>query len=320
MTAKKTILTSALLGLCIAWGASPSAAAYPSRTIELVCGWGVGGGTDLFARSIAKPLSEALGTNVVVLSQPGSNGLLAADYVQKQEADGHTVWVMTGTFPLNVALNKSPHPLEKYEAVCRMQYDTYGIHVTRDSPFRTWDDIVAHAKANPGKLTLASSGSASFDELTAISLLEGAGIDVQYVPYDTAGKMHAALLGGHVDLLLDEFGPVIGYLQDGSMRALLAVSEKRVERLPDVPTTLEKGINYTAGQTRGIMVKAGTPPEIVERLAAILDKAQTDPGYHKFVVDSLLDLRPGYLGPKEWMDFLQDQVRNLTETAKKAGF
>ncbi len=293
---------------------------YPTRNIELAVGWGAGGGTDLFARSIGKPFGELLKTNVVVVNMPGASGAIAGDYTTKQAADGHTIWAISSNYVVNVAAGKTPHGLNAYEPVLRLQHDTTCLAVNAEkSPFKTIDELVTHAKANPGKLTLGGTGSASFDEVMAVMLLKAMGIEMQYVPYESAGQMQAALLGGHIDALLDEFGPLDSYLASGSMRPLVVLSKERVSNFPNLPCTVEKGWDCTIGIWRGILVKKGTDPRIVKILHDTFKEASNDPAYQKLVKDSHLDLRPGYLNSEDFGKFLAQEVADMKAAMKELG-
>ncbi|MBG0778120.1 MAG: tripartite tricarboxylate transporter substrate binding protein [Desulfovibrionaceae bacterium] len=297
-----------------------AAADYPNGNIELVVGWGAGGGTDRFARSIAEPLSKVLGANVVVVNMPGASGAVGGDYVLQQAADGQTIWAMTSNYPVNVAAKKTPYGLDKYDTVVRMQHDTASLSVAKASPFETIDELVAYAKKHPGKLTVGGTGSASFDEVMVALAMEAMGIDMQYVPYESAGKMHAAMLGGHLDCLFDEFGPLGGYFKDGSMRPLVVLNDTRVNGFPDLPCTKEKGWNVNIGIWRGILVKKGTDPAIIKTLADAFKKAGEDAKYLDIVKQSCLDLRPGYLGPEDFNAFLGNEISMFSSTMKKLGF
>ena len=294
---------------------------YPTRNIEVACGWGAGGGTDLFARSISKPVGEILGTNMVVVNMPGASGAIAGDHVAQQSADGYTIWTISSNYAVNVAAGKTPHGLDAYEPVIRLQHDTSVLAVSGEhSPFKNIDELVEFAKKNPNKLTLGGTGSASYDEVMAVLLLNAMGIEMQYVPYESAGSMQAALLGGHIDAILDEFGPLDSYLGAKSMIPLVVLSNERVAKFPDLPCTVEKGWDCTIGIWRGILVKKGTDPAIVKTLHDTFLKASEDAGYQKLVKESYLDLRPGYLNSEDFGKFLEAEVKDFTAAMKQLGF
>ena len=124
------------------FGTGVAAGDYPSRTIEVIVGWGAGGGTDTFARAIAKPASEILGQAVPVKNMQGASGAIAGDYMTRQPADGYTLWVMGSNYAVNLALGRTPHQLSKYIPIARIQHDTAMIHVRADSKFKTIDDLI----------------------------------------------------------------------------------------------------------------------------------------------------------------------------------
>ena len=323
MTRIKCTVLLAVLALMLALPGAGFAAEkkYPTRNIDVACGWGAGGGTDLFARSISKPVGEILGTNMVVINMPGASGAIAGDHVAQQDADGYTIWTISSNYVVNVAADKTPHGLDAYEPVIRLQHDTSVLAVNAEkSPFNTVDELVEFAKKNPNKLTLGGTGSASFDEVMAVSLLNAMGIEMQYVPYESAGSMQAALLGGHIDALLDEFGPLDSYLAAKSMRPMVVLASERVSNFPDLPCTVEKGWDCTIGIWRGVLVKKGTDPEIVKTLHDTFLKASEDPAYQKLVKESHLDLRPGYLNSEDFGKFLEAEVKDFTAAMKQLGF
>ena len=292
---------------------------YPTRNIEMVVGWGAGGGTDRFARAIADTLADILGQPVVVVNKPGASGSIAGDYVTKQPADGYTLWAISSNYPLNVALGRTPHKLEEYIPVARLQHDVGTIQVAADKGYATIDDLLNKAKDNPGKITMGGTGAMGFDEIMVKMLEKETDVQFNYVPYEDAGQMRAALLGGHIDAMFEEFGPSISLIKDGSIKVLVAFCEDKVDDFPDVPTTVEKGWAITDGQSRGILVRASTPQEIVTALEQAIDKAKDDPRYKDYEEKSFLHLRPGYLNSKEFTDYLIKNIEGFSTILKAIG-
>jgi putative tricarboxylic transport membrane protein len=292
---------------------------YPERAMEVIVGWGAGGGTDVFARSITKPAAEILGQAMPVKNMPGSSEAIAGDFITQQPADAYTIWAMGVNSAVNMALNRTPHNLDSYIPIARIQHDTAMIQVTKDSPFKTIEQLVDYAKANPGKVKIGGTGAGSFDDVVVALWAEAAELDLIYVPYEGAGGMHTALLGGHIDVMFEEIGPVSGLVEEGSLVPLMAFAEQRSTKLPDVPTSVELGWNITLGNWRGIMVKAGTPDYIVEKLQAAFAKAKDDQEYLKYETDSYLNLRPGYLNGTDFNAFFEKEIEIYREALKKLG-
>lgn len=315
------LLVAALaLSGCGGSTATDGKAKYPERPVEGIVGWGAGGGTDVFARAIAKPAGEILGQPIAVKNMPGSSGAIAGDYVTQQPADGYTLWFMGSNYAVNVALGRTPHPLSDYIPVARIQHDTAMLQVTKTSKFKTVDDIVAYAKANPGKLKVGGTGAASFDEVVIALWEDAAGIKVNYVPYENGGQMQAALLGGHLDVMFEELGPVAGRVADGSLVPVLAFSEKKLEKFPNLPVAPDKGWNITLGNWRGVMVNKGTDPAVVKKLEETFTKAKDTPSYKKVEKDTYLDLRPGYLSGKDYGAAIQKDIDVYKKALTKLGY
>jgi len=314
------VLLVAALALGGCGGATDGKAKYPERSIEGIVGWGAGGGTDVFARAIAKPAGEILGKPIVIKNMPGSSGAVAGDYVTQQPADGYTLWFMGSNYAVNVALGRTPHPLSDYIPNARLPHATAMLQVTKNSKFKTIDDIVAYAKANPGKLKVGGTGAASFDEVVIALWEEAAGIKVNYVPYEQGGQMQAALLGGHIDVMFEELGPVAGRVADGSLIPVLAFSEKKLEKFPNLPVAPDKGWNITLGNWRGVMVKKGTDPAIVKKLEEVFTKAKDSPSYKKIEKDTFLDLRPGYLNGNDYGAAIQKDIDVYKKALTKLGY
>ncbi|WP_051534217.1 tripartite tricarboxylate transporter substrate binding protein [Desulfitibacter alkalitolerans] len=292
---------------------------YPERAIEVIVGWGAGGGTDVFARSITKAASEILGQAMPVKNMPGSSEAIAGDFIIQQPADGYTIWAMGVNTAVNMALNRTPHNLNSYIPIARIQHDTAMIQVTKESPFKTIDQLVEYAKNNPGEIRIGGTGAGSFDDVVVALWAEAAGLDLIYVPYEGAGGMHSALLGGHIDVMFEEIGPVSGLVEEGSLIPLMAFTEERSTRLPDIPTSVELGWDITLGNWRGIMVKAGTPDYIVEKLQDAFAKAKDNEEYLQYEADSYLNLRPGYLNSKDFREFIEKEIEIFSEALKKLG-
>lgn len=293
---------------------------YPTKPIQIIVGWGAGGGTDVFARAIAQPASEIMKQPINVVNMNGASGAVGGDFVAKQPADGYTIWAEGSNYPINVALGKTPHDLSKYIPIARIQYDTGSLQVGKNSQFKTIDDLVTYAKANPDKVTVGGTGAAGFDEVVVAKFEKAAGIDLKFVPFENAGEMRSSLLGGHIDAEFEEFGPTVKLIQDGSIRVLLAFTEKKLDQYPDVPASKEKGWDVTDGMWRGLFVKADTPKEIVDYLRNVFKQAKDSDSYKQVEKKNLLDLRPGYMDADEFKAFVQKDIDGYKTILKELGY
>lgn len=284
-----------------------SSSSYPSNDIEVVVGWGAGGGTDNFTRAISRELSDILGVNINVVNQPGSSGANAGNYVVNQPADGYTIWAISSNYAINVADNKTPHDLSNYTPIGRVQKDTMTLQVQTDN-YENYEDFIEQAKADPGAISIGGTGARGFDEVILRQFEDEAEVEFNYIPYEDAGEMHAALLGGHIEGMMDEIGPTITQVEDGSIEHLLMFSDEEVEGFEDIPLSIDKGVNVIDGQSRGLMVHSDTPEEIVKVLENALEEAKDREAYLKYEEENYLDLRQGWLNSEDYNEQLESDV------------
>lgn len=287
---------------------------YPTRTIEIIAGGGPGGGTDTYARAVARELSDILGVTVNVVNHPGAAGAVATQELVSAPADGYTLMTTVSDFQINIAADRTPNYLEgEISPLARLHDDTYTILVKTGGRFEDIDSFIAEAKANPGKVTIGGTASLGIDELSVRSFEKEAGIQLNYVPYENAGQMHAALVGGHVDALLEEPGPAISLIDDGSVSMILVFAEERLEDYADVPTTVEYGWNITSGMSRGFVIRADVPNEIKELLGDALQEALNTERYQEFAESQFLHLKDGWLSAEDYKSFLENEVTLYTD-------
>ncbi|MCM3585962.1 tripartite tricarboxylate transporter substrate binding protein [Mesobacillus maritimus] len=286
---------------------------YPERQIEVVVGFGAGGGSDNFARAVTKELQDILGVNINVVNMEGAAGIPSADYVARKPADGYTIWSMTSNHPVNIASGAEPNDMSVFKSIGRVQHDTMTLQVKADGKFKDIDDLIAQAKSNPGKISVGGTGAKGFDELVLAQFEEATGTDFNYVSFDGSGEMTAALLGGHIDVIAEEPGPSIAQLEEGSIKMLIAFTDTKMEGFEDVPISTDLGIDVLDGQNRGFMVHKDTPDEIVEVLEKALEEAKDRPDYKEYEKASFLHLRNGWLGSEDYDAELEKQI----ETYKK---
>jgi len=307
---------------------------YPKRKIEWNLWYGPGGGTDIFSRTIGIPARRYLKpAPLVIINIPGAAGANGMIYTMEQPADGYTITSIGNDLPINDVLKRAkfkgkPLTIDDFVPIIRCQYDTATIQVSskksrsRGTPFKDIKDLVDYAKKNPGEVSIGGTGSAGFDEVVVALFLKAAGIKAKYVPFDSAGKMHAQVLGGHIDAMFEEFGSTIALLEKGDIKALVVFKEERVKdkRFADIPVAPELGWNVTLGRWRGIGAKAGTPSEYVEYLHQIFKKAMGHSVYTTMEKTRLLDLRPGYMGPKELANLIKEEKETFASVLKELGY
>jgi tripartite-type tricarboxylate transporter receptor subunit TctC len=243
---------------------------WPQRPIRIVVAFGPGGGSDIVSRIIAQSMQERLGQPVVIENRPGAAGTLGNEAVARADKDGYTLGIMTAGQIIAAVTSKSLRydTLTAFDPVSLVA--TAGlIIVTRpDFPADNVKDLIAAAKANPGKLSFASPGFGATQHLTGELFRQTAGINILPVPFRTSPEAISALLGRQVDVLFDTISAVLGQVQSGQLKALAVTGKDRFPAVPDVPAAIESGMlpGYDVTTWYGFFVPSGTPPEIVARL------------------------------------------------------
>ena len=241
---------------------------WPTRPIRIVVGFGAGGGTDIAARIIAEPLSKALGQPVVVENRVGAGGTTAAEQVARSAKDGYTALMMSNAHVISPAMYKSL----RYDLVNDFQMvsmvGTAGLMLVTapDFPAKDVKGLIAHAKANPGKLNFGSPGVGTTQHFASEFLKQLASLDIQHVPYKSTPATLTGLIAGEVQMVIELIQTVQGQVQAGNMRAIGVTSPQRFPTVPDIPTLAETGLpGYDVTSWYGLAFPAGTPAPIVEK-------------------------------------------------------
>ncbi len=275
-------LVQAVPALALA-GLSPMAwaQAYPSRPLRVIVPQPPGGGFDFVARALGERLSKQIGQSVVVENKPGSGTLVGTDAAAKADPDGYTL--LMGSVS-NIALNMglydklSYDSLRDFEPVGLAVSYSYTLMARKDLPFNTLQDVVAYAKANPGKLNYASAGNGSGQHVLAAALWHLAGVNLTHIPYKGAQAAYQDLLGGRVDLFFDLSSTARGQVQAGTVKALALSGAERNPMHPEVPTILESGVAPLDLESWfGYFVPSKTPAAVQERLRSELSKVIAQP-------------------------------------------
>jgi tripartite-type tricarboxylate transporter receptor subunit TctC len=272
----------AALALAICCGALPALAEYPDKSIRMVVPYPPGGATDVIGRVLAQRLSTALGQQVVVDNRGGAGGDIGAEAVAKAAPDGYTLLMGALTsHSIMATLEKGSirYDLERDLTPVAVVGSVPLVWVVHPSlPVKDMREFVAYAKANPGKLTYASSGAGAPQRMCAELFRGMTGADMIHVPYKGSGPAMTDLVGGQVNTMCETVPASMQLIKAGKLRALGVTTAKRISMLPDVPTTAEQGMpGYEVASLFGVLVPAGTPKPIIERLNAELAKILATP-------------------------------------------
>ena len=242
---------------------------FPSKPIRFVMPYAPGGSSEILARPIAQELSRTLGQSVLVDFKPGGGTTIGADFVAKSAPDGHTLVMMLSAHAINATLMpKLPYDTVKdFAPITIAATLPLVVVVPAQSPIKTFQDLIATARAQPGKLTFASAGPGNTSHLSVEYLKSRLGLDMIHVPYKGSGPAIIGLLGGEVNFMFDSLSSSLPQIKGGKFRALAMASARRSRILPDVPTVIESGVaDFDVSVWYSILAAANTPPQIVQRL------------------------------------------------------
>jgi tripartite-type tricarboxylate transporter receptor subunit TctC len=311
------ILLLAAAAACMAPLAALAQGAFPAKPVKLVIAFPAGGPTDITMRSLAENAGKALGQPVVFETQPGAGGTLPAQALQTASPDGYTLaQIPLGVFRLGYTTKINWDPVKDINYVINVTGYAFGIVVPADSPFKTWKDFVAYAKANPGKLTYGSTGNLTSPHLTTELIAQKAGIQLQHVPYKGSADLMLALQSGQLMAGADSTG-FAPQVEAGKLRVLNTWGEKRLAKFPDAPTLKELGYDIVQNSPFGIGAPKGTPPEVVKKLHDAFKTAMEDPSYVATL--GKYDMLPNYMSSAQYAKFAQDTFTREKELIEKLG-
>lgn len=295
------------------------AQSFPSKPLRIIVPFGAGGVADLTARTVGQKLSQTLGQPVVIENKPGAGGVGASDTVAKSTPDGHTLLLMSNASAVTATLfNKLPYDTVKdFTPVSTLGFFDIAVVTATESKFKTLGEVLAYAKANPGKLNVGSINIGSTQNLAAELFKSNAGVDMQIVPFNGTPAVVNALRGGQIDVAVEIVSPIMGQIKGGALRALAITDTERSALLPDVPTTKEAGLpNYQASSWNALAVPAGTPKDVVARLHREIAAAVKDPEVSKKLRD--LNIEPRSSTPEQTQAFLQSEIKRWGDVIVKA--
>lgn len=285
---------------------------YPSRDIEMIIPFGVGGGSDTLARTIASVIGEKqlLPVQILPENRPGGSGAVGYGYVGQQQGNDHLIATVSVSFFTTPLLGASPVSYEDFTPLAAISYSPYILAVPTSSPYESVEDL-----ASAGRLTTATVGVVSDAALLADMLSEEIGIQIDAVPFDGEGEALAAVLGGHVDIVFMNPSELLSQTEAGALRPLAVSSAERVEAFPDVPTFVELGHDIEHVQLRGLVMPGGVSEEVVAYWEGILEEVATSDEWREQYIERYFD-SPAYLNSEEFAELIEqtnDRYREIME-------
>ena len=314
-------MTLRFLGaLIIAATTGAMAQGYPAKPVRIIVPFAAGGNVDITARLVAPGLGDALGQPVVVENKPGAGGTIGADLVAKSAPDGYTLLMgSNSTFSVAPSLYpKNPyHPVRDFAPVIMIASAPFVLVTNAAASARTVRELVTQAKATPGKLTMSSAGTGSSNHLVGELFQDISGARFTHVPYKGSGQALIDLMGGQVDLHFDQITSAASHIQAGKLKALMVTAPQRVPMLPDVPTASEAGYpSFEATNVTGLIAPAGTPREVIDKLAAATQKVISQPAIKEKLAGIGADAVGG--SPEQFGSYIRDDFSKWIRIVKDA--
>jgi tripartite-type tricarboxylate transporter receptor subunit TctC len=268
-------ITAALAFACAAISPLAAAQAYPTKSVTIVVPYPPSGSNDVFARAIAKKMGESMGQTFIVENKPGASGMLGANLVSTAKPDGYTIMLLSSSFTTGAAVAPSLpfDPVKGFAPIGMVAKGPMILTVANSQPIKSLQELVAFAKANPGKLNYASSGNGSTNQFAAELFKSAAGIEMTHVPYKGMGPATTDVIAGHVDVLFASGPSILPHVKTGKIRGIAVTSPAASPIAPELPPVASVAPGYKFELWWGMLAPPNTPTEIVSKLNAELNKA-----------------------------------------------
>jgi tripartite-type tricarboxylate transporter receptor subunit TctC len=296
-----------------------AAQAFPSKPIRIVVPFGPGGIADLTARAVAQKLGDGLKQPVIIENKPGAGGIVAAETVAKAAPDGHTLLLMSNGTAVSAGLFKTLpfDPQKDFAPVITLGFFDLAVLTAANSRFQSMQEMLSYAKANPGKLNIATINIGSTQHLAAELLKTSAGVDFQVVPFNGSPAVLTAVRGGQVDGVVEILGPMMGQIAAKAVRPLAVMGAKRSPSMAEVPTVAENGVpGFNVASWNALAAPARTPPQVIETLNSAANKALDQPDLRKHF--SEINVTPAGGTPEQLRDLLASEIKRWSEVIVRA--
>jgi len=296
-------------------------AAYPDKPIKIIIGFPAGGPLDAHIRLLVDKLQSALGQTVIIDYKAGAGGAVGAQFVAQSPPDGYTLLLAnTGTMVINPAIyTKAPYDtLKDFQPIARTAQQPLALIVNKDVPVNSLKELIAYAKANPGKLNYGSAGNGGISHLVPEMLKSETGIFMVHIPFKGSAPAFTDLIAGHVQFMAESVPQAANYAKQGKVKALAVTSAKRNSALPNTPTVIETGVaNLEVVGFYGILAPKGVPPDVTNKLSQAFKETLESPDIQKRMIEQGAD--PAYLNADQFTKFLTAEMPRWAKVVNLAG-
>lgn len=290
---------------------------FPAKQITLVVQANPGGLSDQISRTLGDIMQKDLSSPVICVYKPGGSGAVGMSFVKGSAPDGYTIGHAPVELTMLKSLGFSDIKPDDFTLIGRAYTTLPAITVQADSKWKTIEEFIEYAKANPSKVKMGNAGTGSIWDLASIGFEQKEGLKFNHIPFDGAAPSIAALMGGHIDAVVSAPMEVISGVKGSKLRVLAVMGEKRSQSFPDVPTLKEKGIDYTMLQWGGFVAPLGLPSDVQATLEKSFEKAVSSDEFKKFTSER--GIEASYLSSKEFKDFSKAQMDVFSDLIQKSG-
>jgi len=321
MPTMKTLLHTIFAAACMLAAVAAPAQNYPGKPIRIVVPFTAGGTSDILSRAIGPKITEAWGQPVIVENRTGANGNVGAEFVARSAPDGYTMLLSdVGALSINPSVypDMTFDPAKDFSPIIMVSYSPHVLAVNPSLPVTSVKELVAYAKANPGKLNFANSGTGGAPHLAGVEFAERTGVQWVYIPYKGGSAAVTDVIAGNANVLFNGMLATYPSVKSGRLRGLAVSSAQRVASAPELPTVAESGVpGFETGSYQGLLAAAGTPHDIVLKLNAELSRILNTPEMKEFLAKQGTEVRTG--PPEALGTFIVKEKARWAKVVKEAG-
>ena len=319
MTVKHLFAALAVAAVALVASVAPAVAAdtFPSKPLHFVCTSAAGSPLDLMMRELAQLGGEDLKQSVIVENRTGGSGAVGMQVAMNQPADGYTVVAATGTTSFMMAGGQVSFTPDDFVVLRGLQAEPSAVAVRADSPYRTLGELVEALRRTPDKVNVGGYAVAGFHQYVFYRFQQAGKFRTEWIPYDGGNQAAAALLGRHIDVAMMTPSSALAQIRNGDIRLLAISTADRDAYFPNVPTFREQGFDVVESIWRGVMVKRGTPPEVMARLGSAIDRVQATPQWQQFMRTNMQS--PMHRSTDEMQALVRQEVASRRDFLKSIG-
>ncbi|WP_167751492.1 tripartite tricarboxylate transporter substrate binding protein [Lentibacillus salicampi] len=289
--------------------ATSGAENYPDKPVKVIVPFSAGGGATTTARVIGQHTEEHLGETIVIENQEGGGGTAGQQAASTADPDGYTLLLMTGSAVTNPIFNNTSFTHEDFEPVIQLVNDVSYLYVDADAPYDDFESFIEFAEANPGEVTISTSGAQASDHYAALDIIAQYDLEAEAIPYDGESGAIASTAGGHDEAVIGNFAAAEGQVQSGNLKALVVLGDERSDVYPDVPSSSEVGLEVTESSWRGIAVPKETPQEVIDILHEAFKKGFDEEEYQEQM--SNLGMDTEYQNPEDFQERINEYHESM---------